>query len=137
MAFHIKRPKQLENITLADFVAWYDLSTPYDKQTNVLDTDDLLIETSCNDDQHNDDGEGNSATDGNVETRSKLVKKRSKARIIRSCWFNKDIEPEKYYRELLMLFTSWRNEETDLIGSSCSYQEHYKQMCNAIRSKMK
>ena len=29
---YTKRPKQLENITLADFVAWYDLSTPYDKQ---------------------------------------------------------------------------------------------------------
>ena len=24
-----------------------------------------------------------------------------------------------------MLFTSWRNEETDLIGNSPSYQEHF------------
>ena len=77
----------------------------------------------------NYDDEGNSATDGNVETCSK----RTKLRIIRSCWFNKDFEPEKYYRQLLMLFTSWRNEETDLIGSCCSYQEHYKQICNAIK----
>ena len=41
------------------------------------------------------------------------LKKGTKARIIRSVWFNKETEPEKHYRELLMLFTSWRNEETD------------------------
>ncbi len=126
---YTKRPKQLEGITLADFAAWYDLSSPYVKQTNVLDTDDLLIETSCiNDDKHDDD------EDSNLDT--KLAKKRTKARVIRSCWFNKDAESEKYYRELIMLFTSWRNEETDLIGSCSSYQERYNQLYNEIKTKM-
>lgn len=34
------------------------------------------------------------------------LKKKTKARIIRSVWFNKEAEPEKHFRELLMLFTS-------------------------------
>ena len=51
--------------------------------------------------------------------------KRLKPRIIRSVWFNVKSQPEKHYRELIMLFTSWRNEEADLIGSSSSYQERY------------
>ena len=29
-------------------------------------------------------------------------------------WFIEQKEPEKHYRELLMLFTPWRNEETEL-----------------------
>ena len=65
------------------------------------------------------------------------VKKRNKARIIQSCWFNKEAEPEKYYRELIMLFTSWRNEEVDLISSCASYQSRYQQLCHSIREKMK
>ena len=50
----------MDAITLADFAAWYGSNTTYVKQTNILDTDDLLIETRlsrCNDDQHNDDDE--------------------------------------------------------------------------------
>ena len=46
----------------------------------------------------------------NHSDKSKL-KMRSKARVIRSAWFNKDIDPEKNYRELVMLFTPWRNED--------------------------
>ena len=58
-------------------------------------------------------------------TPSKAVKKRTQARIIRSVWFNKEAQAEKQYRELLMLFTSWRNEETDLLKNYSSFKEHY------------
>ena len=60
--------------------------------------------------------------DDNIEANEKCTsgktKKRTTARIIRSVWFNKETEPEKHYRELIMLFTSWRNEETDFISNS-------------------
>jgi hypothetical protein len=36
----------------------------------------------------------------------KKNKKRDKARIIRSVCFNKNVDSEKHYRELIMLFTS-------------------------------
>ena len=35
-----------------------------------------------------------------------------------------------------MLFTSWRNEEADLIGSSSSYQEHYLLLKEQIDKQM-
>ena len=66
-----------------------------------------------------------------------VQQRRTKARIIRSVWFNKEAEPEKHYRELLMLFTSWRNEETDLIGMFSSYQERFMFLSNAIKEQMK
>ena len=44
--------------------------------------------------------------------------------------------PEKHYCELLMLITSWRNEENDLIGNSPSYQEHLLLLKDKIDKKM-
>ena len=79
--------------------------------------------------------------DDDIETFEKStsgkIKKRSKAKIIRIVWFNKQTEPEKHYCELIMLFTSWRNEETDLIGSSSSYREQYFILANNISEQMK
>ena len=64
-------------------------------------------------------------------------KKRTRARVIRSVWFNKEVEPEKHYRELIMLFTPWRNEETDLLGIFSSCKDHYMVMSNAIHEQLK
>lgn len=130
------RPSSLENITLANWAAWYDMcGKPYIEQSNELDIDDLLPET-CNDDDYNDDDVDDADESSKKVTLAKS-KKRTMARIIRSCWFNKVAEPEKYYRELVMLFTSWRNKETNLTGFCSSYQEHYMLLFNAIEKQMK
>ena len=99
-----KRPKKLDHLTLADWAAWYDYSgKPYIKQTKLLDADGLPLETFL-DDNHNDDGDD----DDEISSKTKNnIKKRSKCRIIRSEWFNKESDPEKHYCELIMLFTSW------------------------------
>ena len=36
-----------------------------------------------------------------------------------------------------MLFTSWRNEETDLIGAYSTFQERYRAMSKSIDEQMK
>ena len=47
-------------------------------------------------------------------------------------------DPENvHYQELIMLFTSWRNENTDLIGNCSSYQEHYLLLKGQIDEQMK
>ena len=123
-----KRPLRFEHVTLADWAAWYDsCGKPYAKQSNELDTDNLPVETYLT----NNDDDNESAN----KLPSKL-KKRIKARIIRSCWFNKEKEPEKHYRELIMLFTPWRNEETDIIGVCSSYKERYILLSNVISKQM-
>ena len=66
----------------------------------------------------------------------KWSKKRAKARIIRRVWFNKEAYPEKHYRELKMLFTSWRNEDTDLISKYSSNKEHYLALQVSIKEQM-
>ena len=36
-----------------------------------------------------------------------------------------------------MLYTAWRNEETDLLGGFSSYQERYKALFKLIEEQMK
>ena len=85
-------------MTLANWVAWCDCSKKNICKTNrnEVDIDGLPVESFIDDNQ-NDDDEHSKVT-------SSKIKKRTKARIIRSVWFNKEAEPEKHYRELIMLF---------------------------------
>ena len=131
---YAKRPAQLEQLTLADWAAWYDLpGKPFVKKSFETDIDDLLLETSINEQVNDDDDEGETYQ---IECKLQKDKRRSRARIIRSVGFNKVSDSEKHYRELIMLFTSWRNENTDLIGNCSSYQEHYLLLKNNIHEQM-
>lgn len=94
------------------------------KKSFETDIDDLLFETSINGqdcDEDDDDDEGKTCQ---IECELRKDKRRSKARIIRVVGFNKEADLEKY-RELIMLFTSWRNENTDLVDNCSSYLEHF------------
>ena len=113
---YCKRLPKLENLTLADWAAGYDYcsSKPYVKKPHEIDIDGRPLEKYIDDEQNDDDDEF-------VKTTNSKTRRRSKARVLRSVWFNKQKEPEKHHRELLMLFTPWRNEETDLLGNFASY----------------
>jgi hypothetical protein len=92
-----------------------------------LDIDNYPLETNLSDNDDNNEEE---------ESEQKN-KKRSKARIIRSACFNKEVNSEKHYRELIMLLTSWRDEVTDLLRNFTSYQQYYLQVKNTIDEQMK
>ena len=134
---YTKRPSSLEHVSLADWAAWYDqCGKPYRKQNRELDIDGLPLETEFDDDNIDDNADG----DEDEKQRQMYLnknKKRSKARIIRSVCFNKQVDSEKHYRELIMLFTSWRNETTDLLGSCSSYQDYYMHVKDTIDEQMK
>ena len=85
---------------------------------------------------NNDDGDDDNHTHSKCKS-SKKNKRRKIVRIIRSVWFNKETEPEKYFRELIMLFTSWRNDNTDLIGNCLPYQDYFSLFAHKINEKMK
>ena len=132
---YIERPVSLQNITLADWAAWYDSCSTqkYKKVQKKADVDNLLLETE---DKNNDDELGSDENSFTSDPLNKTIKKRSQARIIRSVWFNREAQPQNHYRELIMLFTPWRNEKTDLIGKYSSFQEHYAARCIEITEQM-
>ncbi|CAB3999556.1 ATP-dependent DNA helicase PIF1 [Paramuricea clavata] len=131
---YVERPDSLNNITLADWAAWYNSSglTKYKKSVKKSDIDNLPLE---DEDENNDDDLGVQNTESCVSSK-KSIKKRSHARIIRSVWFNKESQPEKHYRELIMLFARWRNEQADLMGAYSSFQEHYEARRDEISEQM-
>ena len=87
-------PPHLEQCSLADYAAWYDSSEQYVKQSIQTDTDNLPLETG-NNDENDDDSEINNNLSHEQNLNCKKIKKRLKARIIKSVWFNKDKRPSK------------------------------------------
>jgi len=61
----------------------------------------------------------------------KLVK-RTKPKIIRSVRCHKSKDPENHYREQLMLYSPWRNENTDLLGGCETYQQRFTQVNEVV-----
>lgn len=122
---------------LANFVAWFNCvkdkhSDDSSTSCNTTETsDDFLLETDLTDNVDDDPPAENSAIEDTTQYKlkggMKLVK-RKRAKIIRSVRFNKEKEPENYYREQLMLYTPWRNEQKDLIKDCQTYQERYQQV---------
>ena len=84
----------------------------------------------------NDEELPNCANEATQNTKQSKPKQRLEPRIIRGVWFNVKSHPEKHYREL-MLFTSLRNEDTDLIGNSPSYQERFFLLKDKIDKQMR
>jgi hypothetical protein len=131
---YVERPDSLKNITLADWAAWYDSSglNKYKKSVKKSDIDNLPLE---DEDENNEDNLGVKNTESRVSSK-KSIKKISHARIIRRVWFNKESQPEEHYRELIMLFTQWRNEQADLMGAYSSFEEHYEARHDEISEQM-
>ena len=98
-------------------------------------------ESSSSDDNGNSLDDENDADDSHtsdLQYKAKngaRYKKRKVPRIIRYVRYNKKNDPENYYRERLMLFTPWRNEEKDLIYCFDTFGAHYNSLKTSIESK--
>lgn len=66
-----------------------------------------------------------------------LLKKRKKHKVIRYVRYNKDQDPENFYREQLMLFYPWKKELEDLLGESESYEAQYNKRISIINANKK
>ena len=60
---------------------------------------------------------------------------RTKPKILRYVNYNQKVDSENYYREQIMLFFPWRNEEKDLLKNYETYQDHFKNICEKIQLK--
>ena len=67
-----------------------------------------------------------------------VIKKWNNLWILRYVNYNIKWDPENHYRERLMLFLPWRNEES-LYGSFVTYEEHFqakKTLITPVRKSM-
>ena len=136
-----RRPCKLENLCLADFVAWYNCvkeSSNSKKPAKCVLLDNFLPENDFeddSDDEHNDvqSNENVNFAQSEFQLRGgyKLVK-RTVRKIIRSVRYNRNKNSENYFREQLMLYMPWRNEEEDLIYGCRTFEEKYEQLEDVI-----
>ena len=142
-----RRPKKLENLCLADFVAWFNCKSDSNQKSKLKSNspliDDYLTESNFDDnvdDDLSDKEQKILENDDNDEYEMKggmTLVKRQKPRIIRSVRFNKTKDPENYCREQIMLYTAWRNENTDLLKDFETYQDRYEIIKDMIEQNRK
>lgn len=127
-----QRPRALEGLCLADFVSQFYVKYKPQKNKNPT-SEEYLPENDDND--MSEDQESNLL----VEELSQSYIFRNGVEIVKSVlrWvhFYKETDSEKYYRELLMLFTHWRKEDKDLLKSFNSFEESFKSAKGQIEKK--
>lgn len=70
------------------------------------------------------------------DTSTGPYKRKKRARVIRSVHFNIDTDPEKHYREKLMLYNPWRDEHA-LKCNFPTYSEAYQHFKDTIEEQQK
>ena len=123
--YYINRPKYLSDVSYAEFCCDYNRLPVVKKakpKQSTCKADGLLPEEVAVD----IDEEGPTVNDGSSASVSrKKYTKRKKSRILQCCHFSRTKDSENHFRELLMLYTAW-NDEDSLIGN-CSLKK--KQQC--------
>ncbi|XP_060573123.1 uncharacterized protein LOC132731041 [Ruditapes philippinarum] len=126
-----KRPKALDNYCLADYVSQLEVIYPDDKED--------ISNSEQNDDEKHDEMSGDEYFDDcqNICVLKSGIKirRRRNSKIIRYVRFNCKTDEENYYREKLLLFYPWRNEERDLLGHFATHKEKYESVQNAVNEK--
>ena len=102
--------------------------------------DSISAENSSDEDENSEDEEmvenGNIAPDLiHIAKNGTKYKYRKVPEVIRYLRLNQTKDPENYYREQLMLFMPWRNEQKDLLGSFEPYRAHYNTMKESLEIK--
>ena len=122
---YINRPVQMKNVCLADFASMYNVSRrqTYNVQVTENSDDEDVI------DEENDE----KSIPLKMKNGKGWIKKRTKKKIIRFRNFKLHQDAENYYREQLMLFLPWSNEEEDLIH--INHEETFELNKDSIRQK--
>ena len=142
------RPSSLENISYAEFMSSYEKKkrpVSRARKTAEKTIDGFIPESgqSIDDDYEDEDSPVNvlppgygSSEDGTTVNAGLTNEyyQRKRPKIIRTCRFNKQTDKEKHYRELLMLYTHWRNEE-ELIGDCITFEDRYLQVKESVEEE--
>ncbi|CAB4011986.1 Hypothetical predicted protein [Paramuricea clavata] len=113
---YASRPNELENMSFAEFAATYT--------------------TDCKESDH-ESIDDNSTIQQSVSSTIKLknglgsMRKRKRHCVIR---FHKEKSEEEKYRNLIMLYYPWRNEDINLKANFESFKEHFQHIQAIIRS---
>ena len=128
---YASRPTELDDKCLAWFAANYDRCSPTTNSTQNRQAPMQSLESDVVPNLTEDLNEQECQVITLQNNLGKMRKRKTEA-IIRWHKFNKEKEPEKYYRAKLFLFMPWRNEE-EIIGNYTSMEDRYTEECTAVQ----
>ena len=106
------------------------------------DKNDDSISDGSSSDENEDSEDGETSENENsvpglihIAKNGTKYKHRKVPRVIRYVRYNLKKDPENHYREQLMLFMPWRNEQKDLLGPFETYTAHYNSMKISLEAK--
>ncbi|XP_021964938.1 uncharacterized protein LOC110860191 [Folsomia candida] len=109
---YCQRPRELNECTLAEFAALWT----YSKKKPGKE----LVQVSGSDDEdHSAEVDEEDAKFYQLVNKSGYIRRRKKSRIIRFRNFGLVQDPENYYRENVMLYLPWRDEESNILTQDC------------------
>lgn len=97
---YMARPPAIENVTLAEFAADYE-----------IERNKIAINQPHEEENRDKDHKGNTSKTFELNNGMGKVIKRSRSKIIRFCNFNRMKDSLEYFREQLMLFVPWRDDK--------------------------
>ena len=135
-----KRPRQLGKLCLADYVSKVDVTYPkgnkFSEKVDDTNDDDSFVNSSGDESDDSFDDNNSQSSDLLFEAKNGTkYKNRKVPRVIRYVRYNRKRDPENYFREQLMLFVPWRNEQKDLTGSFGTYEARYNSVQTSLVSK--
>ena len=125
------RPAVLKDVCLAEFAAGYNFISnaamekrKTGKSTQIIQEDEDELDDDCfeqmNEDLELDDLDNSqpipTSNSGIIKLKNNLgyIERRQKLKIIRYRGFSMEQMPDEYYREQVMLFMPWQNEQTEV-----------------------
>ena len=127
MDYYPNRPNEMDQLCLAEFASWYNFisNMQYQHVTGKKscdfiedDNDDDDFENEINrldEDVIEDDGSDQQKNEYfKLKKAMGYIKKRKNGKIIRYRRYKVEDDPDNYYREQLLLFKPWRNEEKEI-----------------------
>ena len=138
-----KRPSHVYDMCLADFIAWYDLKkSTYQRKTQVSQANDELPELESDDNKEDGPYDSDQLVEDSENlselkiSKSVIMKRRKNRKVIRYVRYSKEKDPENFYRENLMLFYPYVQEE-NIIGNCMTYEDRYRLVKDEIEKKRK
>ena len=119
--YYTHRPDELEDVCLADFASLYDYTRCRSSDATKEEEEQQMVEE---------------ASAGKVlalkENRG-FIRMRKTLKIIRYWRYQREKEPTNFYREKLMLYVPWRDEDIDLIN--IDHQSKFDSLASTIMEK--
>ena len=130
---YVRRPTNIKNICYADFASWYDLCKRPKKEK--VNTEKELPEEEY--ELNQDDYMENENNCNEIESKiiefccGTVMRKRKSQKVIYWHYTPLNNDREEHFRERIMLFTCWRNENDFLDGYE-TFEESYNAKIHAI-----